>query len=68
MGLWVLNGFGGPLRRRTANLQACDLHRWCAVRELNPQPADYSHSELTLTIVSQSRLYTAELLPSAIYR
>jgi hypothetical protein len=31
---------GGPPGRRTATLQACDLQVWCAVRELNPQPAD----------------------------
>ena len=30
--------------RRTANLQACDLQLWCAVRELNPQPADSDYS------------------------
>jgi hypothetical protein len=25
---------------KTATLQVCDLHLWCAVRESNPQPAD----------------------------
>ena len=30
---------GGP-----PTLQACDLHLWCAVRELNPQPADSDYS------------------------
>ena len=30
--------------RKAVTLQACDLHKQCAVRELNPQPAgsDYS--------------------------
>ena len=35
---------GGPPGKRTATLQACDLHVWCAVRELNPQPADSDYS------------------------
>jgi hypothetical protein len=26
--------------KESATLQACDLHKQCAVRELNPQPAD----------------------------
>ena len=30
--------------RRTANQQACDLQLWCAVRELNHQPADSDYS------------------------
>jgi hypothetical protein len=38
--MWVAAHQG----RRTANLQACDLHLWCAVRELNPQPADSDYS------------------------
>jgi len=35
-----LNVCGGPPERRTATLQACDadLHKQCAVRELNPNP------------------------------
>jgi hypothetical protein len=34
--LGVRARFGGPPGRRTATPQACDLHLWCAVRELNP--------------------------------
>src|SRR5680860_607640 len=48
--------------RRTATLQACDLHKQCAVRELNPQPADYSQSRLTLTTMGQSSALATQLV------
>jgi len=35
---------GGPPREEDRHSQACDLHLWCAVRELNPQPADSDYS------------------------
>jgi hypothetical protein len=40
----------------------------CAVRDLNPERADYSHSDLSLMTMSQFRLVTTELLSSATYR
>ena len=45
---------GGPPDRRTATWQVCDLHLWCAVRDSNPEPADYSQSRLTLTTMGRS--------------
>jgi hypothetical protein len=59
-----LNVGGGPPREEDRHSQACDLHLWCAVRELNPQPADYSRSDLTLTVVSRFRCPTKGLPPS----
>jgi hypothetical protein len=46
---WTLNNMsqsvdGGLPGRKSATLQACDLRKQCAVRELNPQPADSEHS------------------------
>jgi len=34
----------GPPDEEDRHPQACDLHLWCAVRELNPQPADSDYS------------------------
>jgi hypothetical protein len=41
-------GRGCPPGRRTATLQGCDLHKQCAVRELNPQPADSDYSPVPM--------------------
>ena len=49
-------------------MQACDLHLWCAVRELNPQPADYSQGRLTLTTVGQSYSVATKLVSEDVYR
>ena len=49
---------GGPPGKRTATLQVCDLHRQCAVRELNPQPAD-SDYQLWVAVASCENHYVA---------
>ena len=47
---WVLSGFVGfrwvwrPSVKEDRPLQAYDLHLWCAVRDLNPEPADSDYS------------------------
>jgi len=45
---WWLKVSGGPPGRRTATPQACDLQFWCAVRDLNPEPADITERHLVL--------------------
>ena len=37
----------GPPSEEDRHPQAGDLHIWCAVRELNPQPADSDYSPVT---------------------
>ena len=45
-----LSGFVGfrwvwrPSVKEDRHLQAYDLHLWCAVRDLNPEPADSDYS------------------------
>ena len=53
--------------RRTATLQVCDLYKQCAVRDLNPQPADYSQSNLALTVMSRLQAMTPDLLTNDDY-